>query len=150
MMKAVTSCSRRFFLSALLLTGCGASLPDEASISALHFTTSSAFPENPPPTNVDVTLTNPGPSRAIYAATLALPDFPQGTFNCPGDPGYRHTIVFMSGQAAVVTATLNPRGCRDATISGAPPVRQTSDAYWALLAQNLGVAEPMLFSSATP
>src|SRR4029079_2374011 len=43
-------------LAALSLTGCGPAPPDEASITGLHFTTTSAFAGNAPPTNVDVTL----------------------------------------------------------------------------------------------
>ena|SRR5579862_5525735 len=157
--------ARRVFLvsSVLVLAGCDAKpLPEDLSaagsdgvaamVTGLHVTTSSAFPENPPPTNVDVTLTDPLRSRAIYDATLALPDFPPGRFNCPNDPGYRHTITFTNGKSVVATATLNPGGCRDVTISGAPPVRWTAtdDAYWALLAQNLGIDESTLFSAARP
>jgi hypothetical protein len=135
----------------LALGACGATpVPDGAVITGLRFTTASAFPENPPPTNVDVTLTDPTPSRAIYDATIALPDFPPGHFNCPADLGYSHEITFTNGQAVVVTATLNEGGCRDATISGAPPVRQTTDAYWTLVAQNLGIEESTLFSFAGP
>ncbi|HTA18014.1 MAG TPA: hypothetical protein VK989_01910 [Polyangia bacterium] len=143
----------------LALAGCGGralperiavAQPDDVDVTGLHFTTSSAFPENPPPTNVDVTLTDPVPTRAIYEATLALPAFPSGRFNCPNDPGYRHTIAFTNGASVVVTAVLNPDGCRDVTIAGAPPARETDDDYWALLAQNLGVEETAFFSLATP
>jgi hypothetical protein len=56
----------------------------------------------------------------------------------------------MSGQDAAVTATLTVGGCRDATISGASSTRQTNDAYWALLAQDLGIEESTLFSPAAP
>ena len=136
----------------LVLVGCSADplrVADHSDITGLHFTTSSAFPGNPPPTNVDVTLTDPTPSRKIYGATLALPDF-QGHVSCPIDLGYSHTISFMSGLIVAATATLNPGGCREATIADAPPKRQTSDAYWALLAQSLGVEESALFSLASP
>jgi hypothetical protein len=64
--------------------------------------------------------------------------------------GYGHGIAFVAGQVVPVTATLNSGGCHEATISGAPPVRQTNDAYWTLVAQNLGVEETALFSFATP
>ena len=135
-----------------MLVGCSADplrVADHANITGLHFTTSSAFPGNPPPTNVDVMLTDPTLSRTIYTATLALPDF-QGHVSCPVDLGYSHTITFMSGQSVAATATLNPGGCREATIAGAPPERQTDAAYWALLAQSLGVEESALFSLASP
>jgi hypothetical protein len=146
-MKELAGGGPMLLLGALLVGGCG--MPDAASITGLHFTTSSA-PGNAPLTNVDVTLTDPGRSRAIYQATLALPDFPSGTLHCPVDLGYRHTVVFMSGQDAAVTATLTVGGCRGATISGASSTRQTNDAYWALLAQDLGIEESTLFSPAAP
>jgi hypothetical protein len=147
-MKELARGRRVVLLGALLFGGCGGSpMPDETSVTGLQFTTSAAFPDNPAPTNVDVTLTDPGPSRVIYRATLALPDFPSGTYHCPPDLGYSHTIVFTCEPHANVTATLNTGGCRGATISGAPPVRQTNDTYWSLLAQNLGVEEATLFET---
>jgi hypothetical protein len=121
--------------------------PDEATITGLHFTTSSENPTGPSLPDVDVTLTDPIPARAIYEATLALLDFPPGGHGCPIDWGGRHTITFMTGQAVAVTATLVPDGCRYVTISGSPPARQTDDAYWSLLARNLGVEESTLFYS---
>jgi hypothetical protein len=134
-----------------LLLGCdGSSLDSGARITGLHFTTTSAFPENPAPTNVDVTLSDEDRSRAVFDATLALPAFPPGRIHCPSDPGYGHKIVFMDGQTAIVTATLNSGGCRDAAISGAPPVRQTTEAFWVLLAQKLGVDQSTFFSLASP
>jgi hypothetical protein len=147
MAKLASAC--RLFLLGALACGCGgADVPDEATVTELHFTTSSEFPDNPKPTNVDVTVTDSARSRAIYEATVGLPDFPPSTFNCPADLGYRHTIDFTLEGRAPVTATLNIGGCRDATISGAPPVRQTDEAYWQLLAQHLGVDEPTLFVTA--
>ena len=144
--------SRLWVGSILVLLGCdGGALrvTTDVEITGLHFATSSAFPTNPSPTNVDVTLTDPTPSRAIYRATLALPAF-QPHISCPVDLGYRHPLTFMSGQAVVLTATLNQGGCRDAIITGAPPERQTDDTYWALLAHDLGVEESALFSLGDP
>lgn len=126
--------------SVLALGACGdPPLPDEASITGLQFTSYSEMPENRQFFVVDVTLTDPGPTRAIYGATVALPDFPPGEYSCPADFGIRDRISFASGQAEVVTATLNPFGCGNATISGSSHVRQTSEAYWNLVAQNLGI-----------
>jgi hypothetical protein len=150
-MRQLSGARRVFFVSSVLvLSGCGAGapLPDEATITGLHFATSSAYPENPPPTNVDVTLTDPIPSRAIYEATLALPAFPSGTYNCPADLGYRYTIAFENEQAVAVTAGLNPGGCRDVVIAGMTRIRRSDDAYWALLAEKLGIDESTLFSVA--
>jgi hypothetical protein len=149
-MKRLVHVPSLLFVSVLAIGACeAAGPPDETTITGLHFTTSSAFPTNTPPTNVDVTLGDPTPSRAIYRATLALPDFPAGRFNCPVDLGYTHTIAFTDADGVAVTATLNEGGCWDATISGAPPKRQTSDDYWTLLAQNLGVDRSTLFSAAS-
>jgi len=132
----------------VVLGGCGgSSLPDESTITGLHFTTSSEFSDNPQP-NVDVTLSDPSPARVIYAATVDLPEFPSGTYHCPADLGFRHSIVFLHDDQPTVTATLNTGGCRDATISTAPPVRQTDDVYWAIVAKNLGVDEATLFETA--
>lgn len=139
----------RVLLLGVSVSACsGSPLPNESSITGLHFTTSSMYAENPQPTDVDVTLTDPAPSRAIYEATLALPDFPPGTYHCPADMGYRHTIVFAGDTHAAATTTLNTGGCRDATIAEAPPTRKTDAAYWALLARNLGVEEAALFETA--
>jgi hypothetical protein len=120
-------------------------MQDEARLTSLHFTTSSAFPTNPKPKDVDVTLTEPAPVRAIFEATLALPATPPGLCGGSVDVGYSHTITFMTGTAVLSTATFEEGGCLGAEISGAPPARQTSDAYWALVAQNLGVDPSDLF-----
>lgn len=137
--------------SVLTLASCaGGPLSEDPSVTGLHFTTTSAFPDNPPPTNVDVTLSDAERVRAIYEATLALPMFPPGIYRCPPTFGYGHTIDFMRGATIVVTASLEPGGCRPATISGAPPVRQTTAAYWTLLASKLGVDEADFFSFPKP
>ena len=139
-MRGLTVVGGALLMAVLGFAGCGgANPPDESTITGLHITTSSEYPSNPAPPNVDVTLTDATPAREIYRATLALPAFPPGTYNCPAGFGYSHTISFIQGQTVAVTATLDTAGCGIATISGAPPDRRTNDAYWALLAQDLGV-----------
>jgi hypothetical protein len=118
-------------------------------VTGLHFTTSSEFPTNPPPTNVDVTLTDLTRTLAIYQATLALPVPPPGLVGCGSDPGYRHTITFFDGEVVKATAVLISEGCQYVTISGSSTTRQTTEAYWNLLAQNLGVSEASFFSLAS-
>jgi hypothetical protein len=145
-MKRLLVVRRAFLAAGLLFGGCTSALPDEASITGLHLTTASAYPENTPPTDVDVTLTDAARARDVYKATLALPAFPEGIYNCPADFGYTHPIAFMDGEAVSVTATLNTSGCRDVTIAGASSRRRSDDAYWALLAANLGVDESTLFT----
>ncbi len=128
-----------------LAGGCGSDPPPPTStITGLHFTTATMLPSNPPP-SVDVTLTEPAPARAVYAATIALPDFPSGTFNCPNDSGVRYTIAFSSDTGRTVAAVLNPGGCRAAQITGSHERRVLDDTYWASLAQNLGIPEATIY-----
>jgi hypothetical protein len=134
----------------LAVASCGGDpLVEDTHVTGLHFTTTSAFPDNPRPKDVDVTLSDPEPARAIYEATLALPAFPPGIFHCPASLGYGHKIDFVRGTTIVVTATLEG-GCRPVTISGAPPVRQAGAAYWTLLASKLGVEESDFFAFPQP
>ncbi len=144
--------NRLFVIGCLvaLVGGCGeASSPPEDTVTGLHLTTSLGLLDNATSANVDVTLTDPIPSRAIYAATLALPDFPPGRTNCPPDVGLSHTIAFTHGESVVATVVLNASGCRGVTISGSPSIRRAVDsAYWTSLAQNLGIRESTLFPSA--
>jgi hypothetical protein len=129
--------------------GCASDPPSPSEITGLHFTTSSSSPSNPPPA-VDVTLTDATSSRNIYSATLALPTFPAGTYNCPADFGLSYSIAFLEGSSTAVTATLSPGGCRAVTISGPDTRRVLDDAYWALLARNLGVTESAIYPSPMP
>jgi hypothetical protein len=131
------------------LVGCSGDPPATESVSGLHFTSATLLAGNPPPA-VDVTLTDPTPTRAIYASTIALPDFPSGTFNCPVDFGIRYTVVFDVGGAHALTAVLNPGGCGDVTISGSSTRRAIDPAYWASLALNLGVEEPAIYPPPRP
>jgi hypothetical protein len=121
------------------LIGCGsASPPPEQEVTGLHFTTATGLAANPPP-NVDVTLTDPVPTRAIYAATLALPDYPPGAYSCPNDSGVRYTILFSVSGDGDVTAVISPTGCDEVTISGTTMRRALGSGYYETLATNLGV-----------
>jgi hypothetical protein len=136
---------------ALVFAGaCGAAGPPPAAeITGLHFTTSTSISSNPAP-DVDVTLTDRAPSRLIYAATLALPVFPSGTFNCPFDPGIRYSIVFARVDGDALTAVLNPAGCGDVTISGSATRRALDPAYWASMAEGLGIRESTIYPAPLP
>jgi hypothetical protein len=128
-----------------LVVGCGSTEPPPASaISGLHFTTATMLPSNPPP-SVDITLTAPTPARAVYVATLALPDFPSGTFSCPFDSGIRYTLTFRTDAGATTSAVLNPGGCGDVEISGSSERRVIDPAYWAVLAQNLSIPQATIY-----
>ena len=134
--------------SALTLTlggfGCDKPPPDPAQVSALHFTTSTSLPSNPPPA-VDVTVADAATARAAYERTLALPEFPPGTYNCPFDFGVRYRLDFMSGPSLAVTVTANPNGCGEVQIPGTNTRRALPSDYWAALAQTLGIDESMIY-----
>jgi hypothetical protein len=68
---------------------------ESGSITTAEFTTSSSIPSNPPPA-VHVTVSNATKAQALYAATLALPAFPPGQYNCPEDLGIQYTLAFRS------------------------------------------------------
>jgi hypothetical protein len=130
------------------LAGCGADLPPASAISGLHFTSSTSGPN--PPSPVDVTVTNATAAQNIYAATLALPDFPSGATSCPVEYFTTYDITFMTGNVVGVTADLNPSGCETVTISGSSTRRVLDDTYWATLAQNLGIAEATIYPGPSP
>jgi len=125
-----------------------------AVITGLHLTTASAFPQNPMPTNVDVTLSDPASAQAVYDATIALPPFTPtrgpGPALCGTDFGYSHPITFMTGTDVARTAILNTGGCQEASISGLPPDRKIVATYWSLLAKDLGIEESTLFTTSSP
>jgi hypothetical protein len=132
-------------LALVLVAACGSeSLQPAEAITGLHFTAATEIPANPPP-DVDVTLTDPTPSRAIYGATLALPVYPPGAYSCPNDWGVRYSIVFRAGQSDATTAVLNPTGCAEVTISGSSTRRAIDPIYWMSLAENLGIPQAAIY-----
>jgi hypothetical protein len=117
---------------------------EQPAIDRAHFTTATSIAQNPAP-SVDVTVTGDA-ARAIFAATIALPDMPQGAYSCPADWGITYTLEFSGGQQAV-TATIEPSGCERATLSieqGSIWVA-TDGGYWTTLANELGVVEAKLY-----
>jgi hypothetical protein len=131
-------------------SGCGEAIPPTQAVTGLHLTTTAAFSANPPPINVDVTLTDPLRSGAIYTMTLALPKVADGHQNCPSDSGVRHPVDFTDAQSRVLlTAVVNPEGCGEVKIARSFD-RQTNRAYWTSLAQTLGIEEATLFALAEP
>jgi hypothetical protein len=136
-------------LAANLLGGCSSTMPPASEMTGMHFSTATTLASNPPPA-VDVSV-GEVPAQNVYALTLALPDFPEGTFNCPIDFGVVYTLTFFNGDAIAVTASLNPGGCRDVRISGSTPVRRVlDDSYWSSLAQQVGVPESMIYPYIPP
>jgi hypothetical protein len=132
--------------------GCGGAGNDPVPVNeftALHFTTE-GLAGNPPPPDVDVTVTDASTVRTIYEATMDLPAFPPGRTNCPSDPGVRYIADFLDGQKVLVEAVLNPAGCSDVTITGSATRQSLSSAYWQTLADSLGIQESTIYPLAFP
>jgi hypothetical protein len=129
-----------------MTAGCENGPPAASQVTGLHFVAITSLPSNPPPP-VDITLTDAdaGRARSIYQLTLALPETPAGTYNCPADLGVRYRLDFLSGPSIAVTVTANPNGCHEVTIPGTSQRRAITDDYWAALAENLGVAEAAIY-----
>ncbi len=78
--------------------------------------------------------------------TLALPDLPPGTYSCPIDFGILYNLTFFDGTSTAASATLEPTGCGLVRFSGSDEVRRVLDkTYWASLAQQLGIAESIIY-----
>jgi len=132
-----------------MLGACSSEPPSPSQVTGAHFAATTTLQSNRPPA-VDVTV-DQSPAQNIYTMTLALPNFPDGVFNCPIDFGVVYKLTFFSGDTTAVTASLNPSGCRDVRISDAPHVRRVlDDSYWSALAQQLGVPESTIYPYVPP
>jgi len=132
-----------------LLGACSSSMPPASELTGVNFGATTTLPPNPPPA-VDITA-GEIPAQNIYTMTLALPDLPGGVYHCPDDFGVVYNLTFFSGNATVVTASLDPNGCQGVKISGSPQVRQILDkSYWTTLAQQLGVPESTIYPYVPP
>jgi hypothetical protein len=139
----------------LLLIGCtsdgtdsrvmAALRTEQSAIGTARFTAATSIPANVAP-NVDVSVTGDS-ARAIYAATISLPEMPSGTFFCPEDAGITYTLDFSASGQLVVEATIEPTGCQQVSLSIAPGTAwvATDDAYWPTLAADLGIAEATIY-----
>lgn len=77
--------------------------------------------------------------QRLYQAIQALPRFPANqVFNCPADNGIKYHLDFFQGNAVLLQATLDASGCRALHLSTSD-VRQTNDAFFSLLAKEIGV-----------
>jgi hypothetical protein len=95
-----------------------------------------------------VTIRDPARVRAVAAALCALPAVAPGAVNCPADFGGSYRLVFAAGGRAYPPVLLRASGCR--TVSGLGPARDTSVAFWILLARELGTRHPMGGTPAAP
>jgi hypothetical protein len=135
----------------------GVALPVVGDIVGLEFTASSSVSAEPPPA-VHVVVTNSAKAQEAFAATLALPDFPPGTYACPLDFGVRYQLTFFLANGTKLDVSANPSGCQQVSIPGTC-MRRTADAglmaddYWSKVSQDLGVPEGEIYpysSSASP
>jgi hypothetical protein len=132
-------------LAASVLGACSSSMmPPASEITGMHFAAVSMLPSNPPPA-VDVSV-GQAPAQTIYSMTLALPDLPPGVYACGPSFGIVYNLTFFDGSAIAASATLEPGGCREVLFSGSNEIRRVLDeAYWATLAQQLGVPESAIY-----
>jgi hypothetical protein len=115
----------------------GETLPAVDQVTGLKFSATTTIPSNPPPP-VSVTVTDVAKAQDAYQATLALPVFPPGTYNCPEDSGVSYQITFFLANGSQLEVTADPDGCSLAHIPGTS-VRSAGPAYWSQLAQDLGI-----------
>jgi hypothetical protein len=117
----------------------GGAPPAVDEVTGLQFSAATTIPSNPAPA-VQVTVTDVAKAQDAYRATLALPVFPPGIYNCPADPGIIYQLTFLLANGSSLTVTEDPSGCPVANIPGTC-VRSVSSTYWNQLAQDLGVPE---------
>jgi len=77
--------------------------------------------------------------QRLYQAIQALPRFPTNqVFNCPVDNGIKYQLDFFQGNATFLHVTLDASGCRALHLT-TKDVRQTNDAFFSLLASEIGL-----------
>ncbi len=145
-------------VAALLLAACGTSgspspgsqaidtlQAEQPAIDRVEFTTATAIPQNSPP-NVTATATGDA-ARAIYDATLALPQLAPGEYNCPADFGITYNLTFFEGDTQLVAGTIRPSGCEIVTLAdqSASASLSPDGDYWATLANDLGITESEIY-----
>lgn len=147
----------RFLALSALLGACGTSAPPlapdaklmqpfQAQIDRLHFSTASTAGQEPPPAIVDLTVTGEA-ARAVYALTLTLPPPQTDETLCPVDYGITWQLDFYAGNERLVTGSIDVTGCQDVSLNAATRSAGFSadEAYWAPLADDLGVPESAIF-----
>jgi len=82
--------------------------------------------------------------QRLYQALQALPKFPANTvINCPVDDGVKYHLDFFQSNTALIQATLDASGCRALHLTTSD-VRRTNDAFFSLLAKEIGVSPTSL------
>jgi hypothetical protein len=83
-----------------------------------------------------VTVRDPAKVRAVAAALCSLPAMPSGPMHCPADLGGGYRLAFSAVGQSFPPVMARATGCRP--VSGLGPVRRATEAFWALLHEELG------------
>lgn len=145
-------CRRWGFVAVLVLTfvlaGCGAI----AAAKTNNVVTSNAS-SNTLPTSLIVTRTGKpydhippfqgGSTDAtavqhLYHEMFTLKPVQGSVYSCPADFGIVYTLIFLKGNTQILEVTANASGCEWLHL-GANGNRWTTDAFWSLLAQTVGI-----------
>jgi Kelch motif len=122
----------------------GGTLPAVDQVTALKFSTATTISSNSAPP-VYVTVTDAAKAQDAYQATLALPVFPPGIYNCPIDWGVTYQLTFLLATGSSLTVTADPNGCSVVDIPGTCVRSVVPSDYWSQLAQDLGIPESEIY-----
>ncbi|HEX6798028.1 MAG TPA: hypothetical protein VF116_09990 [Ktedonobacterales bacterium] len=108
-------------------------------VSAVRIVRTSDFPQNGIlPFNT--TVRDAAQARRLYAALIALPEMPSGTYNCGEDLGVAYHFTFYQGATAVATAMVKPDGCQGATLpDGSYRWAATDQTFWQIFEELTGI-----------
>lgn len=108
-------------------------------VSAVRIVRSSEFPQNGI-LSFDKTVRDAAQAQRLYAALIALPEMPSGTYSCGADLGVAYHFTFYQGATAVATAMVKPDGCQGATLpDGSYRWAATDQTFWQLFEGLTGI-----------
>jgi hypothetical protein len=136
----------------LLLLGC---LLTVVTVSCANRGTTSGTSPSPSPDRVhvlrvstlaqvksmpfEISVTDSTRVQQLYQAIESLPKFPANTvIHCPLDDGVKYHLDFFQSSTLLSQAILDASGCRALHLT-TTDIRRTNDAFWSLLAKELGV-----------
>jgi hypothetical protein len=136
----------------LLLLGC---LLTAVTVSCANRSTTSGTSPSPSPDSVhvlrvstlaqvksvhfEISVTDSTRVQQLYQAIESLPKFPANTvIHCPLDDGVKYHLDFFQSSTLLSQAILDASGCRALHLT-TTDIRRTNDAFWSLLAKELGV-----------
>jgi len=87
----------------------------------------------------EISVTDSTRVQQLYQAMQSLPKFPANTvIHCPLDDGVKYHLDFFQSSTLLSQAILDASGCRALHLT-TTDIRRTNDAFWSLLAKELGV-----------